>query len=179
MFYSTLFCFFILTNSFDSESIWGKYSLKFPEGNEVELIFKSDTTFIMKSFSSMAIIRNEGTYEVVEDSIFLTYLKPSICNTIDTFANENHFAHRRDTLWIIDENEITTETDIISDRYYQTEKYFEDGSVAISKEWQLVDSSLVIEDANGNRGMSILRGRRIKKGDWQYFDHSGILINAK
>ena len=93
-------------NPLDTEPIWGKYSLKFSEEGEIELTFKSDSTFLMSSQSSMANIINEGKYEVINDSIFLTYVKPAIQNTIDTFNYDNHFKTRRDTLWIIDENEI-------------------------------------------------------------------------
>ncbi|UKN03775.1 hypothetical protein K6119_09760 [Paracrocinitomix mangrovi] len=166
-------------NSFDPEFIWGKYCLKFPEGGELVLTFKSDSTFYLKSFQSNAIIENQGVYEVYDDSVFLTYTMPSIQNSVDTFANKNHFHPRKDTLWIIDENEIATGTDILSERYYQFEKHFEDGSINIAKEWELRDSSLIQEDSYGNKHIYVLRGRRIKRGVWKYYNWNGELIGTE
>lgn len=170
----------ILNNySFSPEFIWGKYSLKFPEGGEVILTFKSDFSFTQNSYHSKTIIENKGNYEVNYDTIFLTYTMPSIQNTIDTFAKENHFIPRKDTLWIIDENEIATGTHIISDRYYQLEQHYENGSIKVKKEWELKDSSLIQKDSKGNKYIYILRGRRIKKGEWKYFDRNGNLIETE
>jgi hypothetical protein len=170
---------FLSKKSFNPEFIWGTYSLKYAIGGERILTFKSDSTFYLESIQSNAIIENQGIYEVVHDSVFLTYTMPSIQNSIDTFTLENHFISRRDTLWIMDENEIATGTDIISDRFYQLEKHFEDGSINIAKGWELKDSVFIEEVSKRNKNIYILRGRRIKKGDWKYYDCNGNLIEPE
>lgn len=170
---------FIWKNSYNQESILGKYSLKYFEGSEIQLIFKSDSTFLMTSYTNLATVVNEGKFEVVNDSIFLTYLKPTIQNAIDTFTYDYHIQKRVDTLWKIDENEIATGTEPISEHYYQFEKHFEDGSINVLKNWELKDSSIIEEGVNGNIKFYILRGRRIKNGNWIYFNQDGKLIESK
>lgn len=154
-------------------SVFGVYQHQDKFGHSSELNLYSDSTFLRIDQSGNIVINNKGVFELIEDTIFFTYKHPSISNAIDTFTNEGHFLFRKDTFWLVGDNELSEGYYLFSSRYYRTEAWNEKGQITAKKEWELFDTVYVDE---GNL-KHYIPNRQRPHGNWVYFDFQGNRLN--
>lgn len=157
----------------------GKYIYTSQVGTKHAIVFSSNYKFNSFFHGEIATVKCNGGYELISDTIFLSYDSPAISNNIDTFHYENHYQNRRDTFWIINENKITKNPEDLFGGYFQYEKHDENGNVIIKKDWKVIDTTIISVNQDGSKSINIIHNFHKETGEWQYFDSKGRLIKKE
>jgi hypothetical protein len=154
----------------------GKYISTSQVGTTHAIVFSSNKKFNTSFHGGVAAVKCSGKYELITDTIFITYDFPAISNNIDTFHFDNHYQNRRDTFWIIDENIIADNSDDIFGGYFQYEKHDENGNILIKKDWKVIDTTIISVNEDGSKSINVIKNFHKETGEWKYFDSKGNLI---
>jgi hypothetical protein len=154
----------------------GKYISTSQTGTTHAIVFSSNKKFNSRFLGEIATVEYNGEYELIGDTIFLSYDSPAISNKIDTFHFDNHCQNRRDTLWVIDENRIADNTDDIFGGYFQYEKHDVNGSILIKKDWEIIDTTIISTSEDGLKNIHVIPNFHKETREWKYFDSKGNRI---
>jgi hypothetical protein len=112
-----------------------------------EIEFFSDSTFIQNGAGGLATsIIDRGTYEQINDTIFLTLTFPRVMNYVDTFINPGHYDFRSDTLYIIDSLSFCRKKNCLNPEYKKIEERYPNGMLRKSYQWSTKEG--LINDGN-------------------------------
>lgn len=110
--------------------------------------FLTDDKFIRNGRAGLAIsIIDKGQYEIMDDTLFLTFTEPRVINYVDTFTNPGHYTFRKDTLFRIDSLSFCKKKDCLNFDYKIVEERFDNGNLKRTYQW--TSQPGVISNVNG------------------------------
>ena len=116
-----------------------------------EIEFFSDSTFIQNGAAGLATsIIDRGTYEQVNDTIFLTLTFPRVINHVDTFINEGHYNFRSDTLYKIDSLSFCRKKTCMTPEYKIIEERYSDGMLFKTYQWSTKDGIINVGNVSSH-----------------------------